>query len=66
MGRHGGHQKLSPPPDINNPPGQYPPQDPYVPQGQYGASYGGYQQDRYGQPQYGPPQGPAATWSVAS
>ena len=40
MGRHGGHQKLSPPPDINNPPGQYLPQGPYVPQGQYGAPQG--------------------------
>lgn len=59
MGRHGGHQKPSPPPDVNNPPGQYPPQGSYVPQGQYGASYAGYQQDQYGQPQYGPPpQGP--------
>jgi hypothetical protein len=76
MGRHGGHQKPSPPPDVNNPPGQYPPQasyplpttypsqgqyplqGSYVPQSQHGASYGGYQQDQYGQPRYGPPQGP--------
>jgi Protein of unknown function (DUF732) len=54
MGRHGGHQKPSPPADVNNPPGQYPPQGSYVPQGQDAPPYSGYQQAP-GQPLYRPP-----------
>ena len=69
MGRHGGHQKPSPPPDVNNPPGQYPPQShyppqaPYPPPGQYPPQGSYVPQGQYGasyggyqQDRYGQPQ----------